>query len=45
MPNNMNSENKRGVFGPIYDQFCNHPKLAIRHLLKVKNGECPKALP
>ena len=44
MTNNMNLDNKRGIFGPIYDQFCNQPKLAIRHLLKVKNGECPKAL-
>ena len=37
--------NKNGIFGPIlYDQFCGQPKLAIKHLLKVQNGECPKAL-
>ena len=33
-----------GIFGPIYDQFQKQPKLAIKHLLKVQNGECPKAL-
>ena len=36
--------NKVGIFGPIYDQFQKQPKLAIKHLLKVQNGECPKAL-
>ena len=38
------AENKNGIFGPIYDQFCGQPKLAIKHLLKVQNGECHKAL-
>lgn len=30
--------------GQIYDQFCGQPKLVIKHLLKMQNGECPKAL-
>ena len=38
------SENLNGIFGPIYNQFCGQPKLAIRHLLKVQDGECPRAL-
>ena len=37
-------DDKVGIFGPIYDQFQCQPKLAIKHLLKVQNGECPKAL-
>ena len=37
-------DNKVGIFGPIYDQFQSQPKLAIKYLLKVQNGECPKAL-
>lgn len=35
---------KVGPFGTIYDQFKGKPKLAIKHLLKVKQGECPGAL-
>ena len=37
-------KNAEGIFGPIYNQFQGQPKQAIKHLLKVKNGECPKAL-
>jgi hypothetical protein len=44
MTNITETENKNGIFGPIYDQFCGQPKLAIKHLLKMQNGECPKAL-
>lgn len=33
-----------GDFGPIYNDFVNAPKLAIKHLKKVKNGECVNAL-
>lgn len=33
-----------GKFGPIYRQFENNPKGAIRHLLKVKEGECINSL-
>ena len=35
---------KEGLFGPIFGQFQGQPKLAIKHLLKMKTGECPKAL-
>ena len=35
---------KEGLFGTIFDQFQGQPKLAIKHLLKMKTGECPKAL-
>lgn len=42
--NNNEAENKNGIFGPIYNQFCAQPKQAIKHLLKMQNGECPKAL-
>ena len=44
MTNITETENKNGIFGPIYDQFCGQPKLAIKHLLKMQNGERPKAL-
>ena len=44
MTNIAETEYKNGIFGPIYDQFCGQPKLAIKHLLKMQNGECPKAL-
>ncbi|MDD2387796.1 MAG: hypothetical protein PHP52_13545 [Bacteroidales bacterium] len=37
-------ENKAGNFEPVYKQFKNKPKLAIKHLLKVKQGECLQAL-
>ncbi|MDX9696481.1 MAG: hypothetical protein RBT49_11885 [Bacteroidales bacterium] len=37
-------ENNIGDFGPVYKQFKNKPKLAIKHLLKVKHGECLQAL-
>lgn len=33
-----------GDFGPIYTQFKGKPKEAIKHLRKVKRGECPCAL-
>ncbi len=33
-----------GDFGPIYNNFVNKPKLAIKHLKKVKKGECVNAL-
>ncbi len=32
-----------GDFGTIYEQFEGKPKEAIKHLLKVKQGECVKA--
>ena len=35
------TNNEVGIFGPIYAQFKKQPKLAIKHLLKVQNGECP----
>lgn len=33
-----------GEFGPIYRQFEKKPKQAIKHLRKMKTGECSKAL-
>lgn len=36
--------NKDLDFGPVYNQFKGKPKMAIKHLMKIKNGECPKAL-
>lgn len=33
-----------GEFGTIYTQFKNRPKEAIKHLKKVKEGECVNAL-
>lgn len=33
-----------GEFGPIYIGFEGKPKQAIQHLMKVKQGECPRAL-
>lgn len=33
-----------GEFGPIYTQFEGKPKEAIKHLKKMQNGECVKAL-
>ena len=35
---------EKGPFGPIYSNYKNKPKEAIKHLLKVKKGECPAAL-
>ncbi len=35
---------KQGDFGTIYTQFRNKPKEAIKHLKKVKEGECIAAL-
>ncbi len=32
-----------GEFGTIYTQFKNRPKEAIKHLKKVKEGECVNA--
>ena len=34
---------KTGLFGPIYRQFENKPREAMKYLQKVKEGECPKA--
>lgn len=34
----------KGDFGTIYTQFKNKPKEAIKHLKKVKEGECVAAL-
>jgi len=33
-----------GELGPIYTQFQDKPKDAIKHLRKMKNGECTNAL-
>lgn len=35
---------KTGDFGIIYTQFKDKPKQAIKHLMKVKGGECTNAL-
>ena len=35
---------KTGDFGFIYEQFKGKPKEAIKHLLRVKHGECTNAL-
>lgn len=35
--------NKIGIFGKEYKQFKNKPKEAIKHLMKVKEGECVDA--
>ncbi|MDR0437189.1 MAG: hypothetical protein LBH22_02670 [Bacteroidales bacterium] len=40
----MKKKLKIGEFGSIYTQFKNKPKEAIKHLKKVQNGECLKAL-
>lgn len=40
----MTKKYKTGDFGTIYPQFKDKPKEAIKHLLKVKEGECVKAL-
>lgn len=40
----LNAELETGEFGPIYRQFEKKPKQAIKHLRKMKAGECPKAL-
>lgn len=37
-------KNEIGMFGPIYRQFKNEPKKAIKLLRKVKKGECKDAL-
>jgi hypothetical protein len=37
----MSAEN---LFGPVYTQFKNKPREAILHLMRVKQGECVKAL-
>ena len=34
----------KGAFGEIYTQFYHQPKKAIKHLCKVKGGECRSAL-
>lgn len=39
-----NKDIQSGPFGPIYDKYKGKPKQAIKHLLKVRKGECPKAL-
>ncbi len=38
------NKNEVGMFGPIYRQFKNEPKKAIKFLRKVKKGECKDAL-
>jgi hypothetical protein len=35
---------KTGVFGKIFTQFEKEPKKAIKYLIKVREGECVKAL-
>ena len=40
----MESKNNIGEFGPVFTQFEGKPKEAIKHLMKVQDGECPKAL-
>lgn len=35
---------KRGDFGTIYNQFYRQGKKAIKHLMKVREGECMSAL-
>lgn len=35
---------KLGLFGPVYTEFENKPVEAIKHLLKVKDGDCTKAI-
>jgi len=44
MAKKITTKNKIGDFGFIYSQFKNEPKKAIKHLKKVKNGECINAL-
>lgn len=44
MKKNAKTTISTGPFGPIYDRYKGKPKQAIKHLLKVKNGECPNAL-
>ena len=41
---NETNEIETGEFGPIYRQFEKKPQKAIKHLRKIKTGECPKAL-
>ena len=36
--------NKKGKFGTIYPQFTKQGAKAIKHLLKIKEGECTNAL-
>jgi hypothetical protein len=40
----MSKPLQTGEFGTIYPQFKDKPKEAIKHLIKVQTGECPKAL-
>lgn len=40
----MSNKIEKGDFGPIYTQFKDKPKLAIKHLMKVQDGECVNAL-
>lgn len=44
MAKQKNQPIKTGPFGPIYTQFEGKPKEAIKHLMMMKDGECPKAL-
>ena len=44
MDNTIQTTTEIGIFGPIYRQFEKKPKEAIKHLRKMKTGECPKAL-
>lgn len=40
----MSKKELFGQFGTIYTQFKLKPKEAIKHLMKVKQGECTNAL-
>ncbi len=40
----VKKHDKTGAFGIIYEQFKNQPVEAIKHLMKVKQGECINAL-
>ena len=45
--NLLNTKNLKGIsgdFGPVFRRFKNKPKEAIKHLLKVKEGDCINAL-
>ncbi len=37
------NQNAADLFGPVYKQFKNKPKEAIKHLIKMKKGDCINA--
>jgi hypothetical protein len=44
MPKNMKKHTQQiGEFGPIYTQFKGKPKDAIKHLMRIKKGDCINA--